>query len=219
MPKRALALGAVVFAALVLVLAQLGGPEPVAPPPQPAGAGAGEQAPETPVVDRGAGYLPYQDAQPYSSVSLWDAFARMIVALAVVLGLMGVTLIAVRRLFPNAAQSAGTGSVRVLGRVPVDTKHSVYFLQLPGRLLLIGTGGGLSTLAEITDPREMAEIVHALPGSSVPLPFGGLLQRRIRQADADVAAAAAGPEDSALDAMRRHIVGLRELARTEQPPK
>ena len=211
MPKRLVAGGVAVIIALILIIAQLGGPTSQSPAP----AADGSAATAAP-VDRGAGYLPYEDAQPVQAVSLWDAFARMVFALAFVLGLLGLSLIALKRFFPTTAPAANDSAVRVLGRVPLDQKHGVYFLQLPGKLLLIGTGGGTtSTLSEITDPQEIAEITRSVSGASVTTPFGGLLQRRIQQAHTNVTNAAAGPEDAPLDSLRRHIVGLREIAKTE----
>ncbi len=203
MPRRG-------FVLLVLVcvlgsgLAGLVGPAPA----------AGQDLP--PEAD--TGYLPYDEPHPLQGASVWGALARSVFALGVVLALMGGTVVVLRRFLPGVVGGPGAGPVRLVGRVTLAPKQAVYFLQVPGRILVVGSGGGqLSALGEIADPDEVAEILQAAPGltAAPAAAFGGLLHRRLQRAGAMVPKAAAGPEDVALDAIRRQIARLRSLASPE----
>ena len=178
---------------------------------------AGAPAPTAP-VENAAGYLPYTEPLPLDRVSIWGALARSVMALGVVLGLFGGSVLVLRRYLPGVAGGGGYQPVRVLARIGLSPKQAVYFLHLPGRVLVVGSGGGqLTTLSEITDAEEVAQLVQASPtlAASAGTPFGGLLRRRLEDAHgAPAAAGAAGPEVS-LDAIRRQIANLRALARTE----
>lgn len=199
-------LAAVVFGCFVLAL-QAGRVEAAAPAEAPVAADQSD-----------AGYLPYSEPRPLEGISVWGTFARSVVALGIVLALMGGAIVLARRYVPGAGGSEAGGTVRVLGRVTLAPKQTVYFLQVPGRVLIVGSGGGqLSALGEVTDADEIAELLHTAPGLSA-LPgaaFGGLLQRRLEQAGAAARRASIGPEDTALDAIRRQIAHLRALARPE----
>lgn len=180
-------------------------------------------APESAATaQEGTGYLTYSTPRPAEAVSIWGAMARTTIALAVVLALLGGTLYAMRRMLGGTARVGGTSPVRMLGRVALSPKQAVYFLQLPGRILVVGSGGGqLSALAEITDPAEMAEVAQATShmGQFAAAAFGGLLQRRLAEAGQGAAAATgpdtAGPDTAGLDGIRRQIANLRTLARPE----
>jgi len=114
---------------------------------------------------RGAGYLPYTEPTPQGYAGLFSAIMRTIFSLAVVLGLLYVTLWFIRKVTGTVAGSSSQGAVRVVGRIYLSPKIVVYFLRLLDRLLVVGTSGGsISLLMTIEDEREIALIEDALKG-------------------------------------------------------
>lgn len=169
-----------------------------------------------------AGYLPYAEPRPLEGVSVWGALGRSVGALGIVLGLLGGSILLTRRFLPGVAAGGATNPVRVVGRVALGPKQTVFLLQVPGRILLVGSGGGqLATLAEISDPDDVAQLLHAAPGrlGGGAAGFGGVLHRYLGETTRD-APASAGPTSGAdvpIDAIRRRIASLRALGRTESP--
>ena len=87
-------------------------------------------------------------------------------ALAVVLGLVGGAFWALRRWVPSMRVSDG-GIVKVVGRAAVSPKHNVALLRFGRRFILVGIAGErMSTLAEVTDADEVAELVARVGGAS-----------------------------------------------------
>ena len=86
--------------------------------------------------------------------------SRLILALAVVLGLIFGLRYLARRAFPQAAGGRPTGAVRVLGRTSVAPRQQVMLLQVGRRVLVVGdSGGAMRSLAEISDPDEVASLI------------------------------------------------------------
>ena len=173
---------------------------------------------DSPPPAHGAGYLPYSEPHPLAEVNVWGALGRSVVALGVVLGLMGGAVVLARRVLPGIGGGSGQALVRVVGRVGLAPKQTVFFLQLPGRILVVGSAAGqMTTLAEITDPHEMAELVQA--GTGLPVvggaAFGGVFKRYLTEVEG--AAPPVGPRkpDGASDAIRRQIANLRALAKRD----
>ena len=82
--------------------------------------------------------------------------------LAVVLALVAVVFWAVRRWVP-AARAVDGGVLRVVGRASVAPKHHVSLVQLGRRFVMIGVSPDrLSTLCEVSDPEEVAELATRL---------------------------------------------------------
>ena len=75
----------------------------------------------------------------------WTGMAWMALALAG----CGALAVAARRLKPGAS----AGSIRVVGRVGLSPRHSVYLLQVGGRTLVVGAGpqGPPALIAELDD--------------------------------------------------------------------
>jgi len=80
--------------------------------------------------------------------------------LALVTGLIIVTVWALRRLLKTGGIPLATqGAVRVLSVTHLDTRRSVFLLEVGDRLLVVGGGlESLSLLAEITSPVEKGQI-------------------------------------------------------------
>ena len=116
-----------------------------------------------PSEDLGAGYLPYDDPTPLGTGGFFGAIVRTIFSLAFVLGLLYVTLWAIRRFTGGAAGPSAGGMVRVVGRIYLSPKIVVYFLRLADELLVIGTNAGdISLLTSITDEHTINRIENDL---------------------------------------------------------
>jgi flagellar biogenesis protein FliO len=81
----------------------------------------------------------------------------LVVVLLFVLGLAKLFL----KRSPYSISGLPTDAVDVLGRRAVDPRNSVYMIKVGGRLILMGSSpNGLSSLAEITDPIEVASLTN-----------------------------------------------------------
>jgi len=87
---------------------------------------------------------------------------RTLGALAIVAGLIFAARWLLRRWRPSGLIGAA-GPVEVLARAPVAPKQQIVLVRLGGRLVLVGTGAGaMSTLAEVTDPAEVRELIDGV---------------------------------------------------------
>jgi flagellar biogenesis protein FliO len=91
-------------------------------------------------------------------------WGRTIVALAVVL-LIILGLRLVLKKFARPVAGPRGGAVEVLSRTSLQPRHHLLLVRLGRRLLLVGAGpAGFSTLAEVNDPEEVAELSEAAMG-------------------------------------------------------
>ncbi|MDG2360170.1 MAG: flagellar biosynthetic protein FliO, partial [Planctomycetaceae bacterium] len=91
-------------------------------------------------------------------------------AILAVLVVLLVFALGLAKLFLKRSPYTITGlppdAVDVLGRRTVDPRNSVYILKVGSRLILMGSSpGGLSSLAEITDPIEVASLTNVCAAS------------------------------------------------------
>ncbi|MCA9115997.1 MAG: flagellar biosynthetic protein FliO, partial [Planctomycetaceae bacterium] len=83
---------------------------------------------------------------------LWTSFASLAVLILLMLG--GAKLW--RRHGPRMGSVIPGEAVEVLGRRPVDARHSIVLVRLGSRILVLSAGtGGLQTLTELSDPVEV----------------------------------------------------------------
>ena len=88
--------------------------------------------------------------------------AVLFVVLVFVLGLAKLFL----KRSPYTINGLPLDAVDVLGRRAVDPRNSVYILKVGSRLILMGSSpGGMSSLAEITDPIEVASLSNVCAAS------------------------------------------------------
>lgn len=79
-------------------------------------------------------------------------------ALAIVLAIMGGLYYLLRRCVPSM-RTVDSGIVRVVGRSSLTPKHQVVLVQLGRRFLAVGISGDrMTTLSQISDPGEVAEL-------------------------------------------------------------
>ncbi len=184
-------------------------PEP-ASPDQPASAETIEANTESrplPAIERvplGQGAVG-SGSEDGAERSRFDGIAQTVGALAVVIGLILILRFVFVKLSGTAgglraqlgaAGKAPSGVLFVLGRYPVSRGMSLVLLQLDQRVLLLSqTGDGFHTLAELSDPTEVASIIQKTrdeSGESISAKFTGLLKQFERDpetlADMDSAA-------------------------------
>jgi flagellar biogenesis protein FliO len=85
---------------------------------------------------------------------------RVILALAIVLGLIFALRWIGRKYFPSIAGPRGHGAVRVLSRTPITPKQQVLLMHVGRRVLVVADNGAqMSPLSEIRDPDEVAQLI------------------------------------------------------------
>ncbi len=113
-------------------------------------------------------------------------------------------------------------AVEVLSRTTLAPRHQVVMLRVGGRILVVSesTASGGRTLAEITDPEEVADLLGQIESSkpeSATQGFQGLLTRFNREEpelDGDAACGAGADWDWSADRARQSVSGL--LSRVKQ---
>jgi flagellar biogenesis protein FliO len=85
---------------------------------------------------------------------------RVILALAIVLGLIFALRWIGRKYFPSIAGPRGHGAVRVLSRTPITPKQQVLLMHVGRRVIVVADNGTqMSPLSEIRDPDEVAQLI------------------------------------------------------------
>lgn len=100
-------------------------------------------------------------SSPQTAASALGEAPKVIGALAVVLGVIGVCLMALRRFSGLRVRTAGAaGMLEVLARYPLGRGHSLLLLKLDHRILLLHQGGqSMTALSEVTDAHEVAGMI------------------------------------------------------------
>ena len=105
--------------------------------------------------------------------------------LALVIGLIFLFRHVINRFSGRTPATSRTGVVEVLARVGVAPKQQVVLLRIGGRVLLVGqSANGMTTLAEINDPDEVASVLAAVTASKPTVSagqFASLLGRFSKQ--------------------------------------
>lgn len=118
-------------------------------------------------------------ARASSGSGMYEA-GRVVLALG---GVIGVILLlkagAAKFLGLRSAGAGGNRGVRVLSRTMMGPKQQLVLLQVGRKLVLISDSGGqVSTLCEITDPDEVAELAAQASGKSPRVDFDRELHGR-----------------------------------------
>ncbi len=110
--------------------------------------------------------------------------------------------------------------VEVLSRTPVAPKNHVLLLRVGQRVLIVGdSSSGLNTLADVTDPEEVASLLQSVSSHSersVSKSFSAMVGRFNGDYDADDRLALEGGDSSEvhLDRTRNSLSGLSSKLRT-----
>jgi|SRR5579863_1746263 len=111
--------------------------------------------------------------------------------LIAVMALIYLTAKVLRKSMPAANRTLPTEVIQVLGRKPLDYRHSIHLIRCGSRLLVVGASqDGLTTLCEMTDPVEidyLAGLCKPSEPTSVTETFNQLFRRLQRPADAESA--------------------------------
>jgi len=122
----------------------------------------------------GAGKSFEDGAVPRKNGSATGDWLRTAGAMAIVVALIFAVRFLLRRIGGPAAAHRRLGALEVLGRQNLSGRHQLYLVRLGGRLLLVGAGPeGLSTLAEVRDPQEFAQLIEAATGRDPAAGPGG----------------------------------------------
>lgn len=132
------------------------------------------------------------------SLMSWTNVSGMALPLGVVLAVMIGCVVLMKKVMSAGSSLASAlgpggrspaGLVEVLGRYPVAKGQLLVLIKLDRRVLLLGhsspsrgsgTGGGFVTLAEVTDPEEVAAVLQKAeqtgPGSGLAAKFNAILR-------------------------------------------
>jgi flagellar biogenesis protein FliO len=161
--------------------------------------------------------------------------SRVVIALALVIGLILLLRWLGRRFFASPAGARSSRAVKVLSRAPFSPKQHVVLMQVGKRVLVVADNGQqLSSLAEISDADEVAALLGQLREESAVSPvkaFSSLFNRFSAGSDgvndeaaepvdahtgserADATGAGQRPESAAVAATRAELGSLMERIR------
>jgi len=107
--------------------------------------------------------------------------SRVVLSLAIVLGLIFALRWAAQRLFGKTVSNRASRAVQVLSRNVISPKQQLLVVQVGRRLVVVGDSGQqMNALCEITDPDEITALVgqlHEEKRESTGNPFGALFGR------------------------------------------
>jgi flagellar protein FliO/FliZ len=90
----------------------------------------------------------------------WESLALSFLSLGVVCLVAYFAL----KLLAGKGFGRGTGAIRMVARLPLEPRRSVYVIEAAGRCFLVGVGDGpMSVLAELDKAALPAEAVPATP--------------------------------------------------------
>ncbi len=101
------------------------------------------------------------------STSRWD-IAKVPAALGAVILLIFVLRWAGKGMLPGGAANKGSQAIQLVARTAIGPKHQVMLIHVGRRLVVIGAAGGgeISSLSEITEPDEVAEVLAQIKAGS-----------------------------------------------------
>jgi flagellar biogenesis protein FliO len=105
--------------------------------------------------------------QPASRSATSLDLSRVLLALAIVLGLILVLRWLARKLFPNAVHGRASDAIKVLSRSPITARQQILLVQVGRRVLVVADNGTqMTALSQIKDADEVAALVGQLNPSS-----------------------------------------------------
>jgi len=119
-----------------------------------------------------------------STPSATASILKMIVGLAVVLGVMALFAWGAKRFLPNAGHHAGV--VKVIGGASVGTRERVVVLEVADRWIVVGVANGqVSALANLAPGADMPTTTEtgnqANPNSAALQPFANWMKQSMNK--------------------------------------
>ncbi len=154
-------------------------------------------------------------SQPIAMPSLGVDVSRMLLALVIVVGLIFLSRLILKRFYQGSVSPGGSKAVQVLNRTVLAPRQQILLLQVGRRVVVVGeSNGNLSTLAQIDDADEIAQLVGKLDEQRTQraTAFGGLFGRAQKKLDDESADAGASPADREPE---MHPAGETEQMRSE----
>jgi flagellar biogenesis protein FliO len=107
--------------------------------------------------------LPKPSDKPPADATRSNNAARTVTALAVVMGTFFLIYwLQRKRTADTAPGPLPSAAVELLGTMPLTEQHSATLVRVGGKLLLLAVAAQqVSTLTEISDPREVSELLNA----------------------------------------------------------
>lgn len=161
-------------------------------------------------------------SQPVAMPSLGLDITRMFAALLIVIGLILLTRWVLKRFYAGTTHVSGNRAVQVLNRTFLAPKQQILLLQVGRRVVVVGeSNGNLSTLAQIDDPDEIAQLIGKLGEERLQRPgaFGGLFgkaQRKLVEepSENEHATVETGDEPPSPEQVRSELSGLLEKVKS-----
>ena len=103
-------------------------------------------------------------SQPSAALNTFDFdTTRLFLALGSVLLLIFVMRFVLKKFFPHVTTPRSSTAMRVLTRLPINPKQQLLLVQVGRRMVVVGDSGtNLSSISEITDPDEVAQLIAQL---------------------------------------------------------
>jgi len=103
-------------------------------------------------------------------------------SLAIVIGLILALRLLAKKFLPGATAKRGSAAMQVILRTPISPRQQMMIVQVGRRLVVVGDSGQqLSTLAEISDPEEVADMlaqINAEQATNFPKHFKNVFTPR-----------------------------------------
>jgi flagellar biogenesis protein FliO len=134
--------------------------------------------------DVGDRSIPRQDASTTPGKGIRD-WANLLLGLLIVVALIFLARYLLRRFSAQRGPTSASGVIEVLARSPLTSKHQLFLVRMPERLVLLGCGPeGLTALTEVTEPEEMARLLAAV-GSGKGNSFARIFKRKAQHTTQD----------------------------------
>jgi flagellar biogenesis protein FliO len=141
---------------------------------------------------------------------------RVILALAIVIGLIFSLRWIGHKFFPNAGVPRSSGAMKVLTRLVISPKQQLLLIQVGKRVVVVGDSSGqMSAISEIADPDEVASMVAqvAAERSSVSAKGFGAFFHRAGAEEEPVSADSPSAPDPVIADARSEIDELSDKVR------
>lgn len=97
-------------------------------------------------------------ARPSDSSSWWRTLGALVLVVTLILGMRWF----LRRTSRGRSPSGGGQVIEILSRTSISARQSLLLIRVGQRMLVVGAGETMTTLAEIDDPTQVAELLGSV---------------------------------------------------------